>query len=58
MATPTDWSEFGQVAPDGYDMTSVLRRLSQKADPWQGIAVHACSLDAARRNLERGRGGE
>lgn len=58
VATPIDWSEVGQVAPDGYDMTSVLRRLSQKADPWQGIAGHACSLDAARRNLTRGRGGE
>src|SRR5699024_10559238 len=30
VATPVDWSEVGQVAPDGYDMTSVLRRLSQK----------------------------
>lgn len=58
VAAPIDWSEVGQVAPDGYDMTAVLRRLSQKADPWQGIAGHACSLDAAGWNLTRGRGGE
>ena len=55
VATPIDWSELGRAAPDGYDMTSVLRRLSQKADPWRGIGRRGFSLDEARRRLERRR---
>ena len=55
VATPIDWSELGRAAPDGYDMTSVLRRLSQKADPWRGIGRRGFSLDEAPRRLERRR---
>lgn len=55
VATPIDWSELGRAAPDGYDMASVLRRLSQKADPWRGIGRRGFSLDEAPRRLERRR---
>ena len=48
VATPIDWDELGSTDPRHYTMTSVLRRLAQKDDPWSGIgraAVDASTID-------------
>lgn len=48
VATPIDWEELGSADPRHYTMTSVLRRLAQKADPWSDMgrsAIDASTLD-------------
>ena len=54
VATPIGFDELGRVEPDGYDLTSVRRRLARKDDPWAGIAAHAAAADSAAAAL-RGR---
>ena len=39
------------MEPDGYDPTSVLRRLARKPDPWADIADHAGSAARAHDAL-------
>ena len=51
VATPIDFAELGRVEPDGYDPTSVLRRLARKPDPWADIADHAGSAARAHDAL-------
>jgi bifunctional non-homologous end joining protein LigD len=51
VATPIDFAELGRVEPDGYDPTSVLRRLARKPDPWADIAQHAGSAARAHDAL-------
>lgn len=51
VATPIDFAELGRVEPDGYDTTSVVRRLARKPDPWADIAAHAGSAARARSAL-------
>jgi bifunctional non-homologous end joining protein LigD len=51
VATPIEFAELGRVEPDGYDPTSVLRRLARKPDPWADIASHAGSAARAHRAL-------
>jgi bifunctional non-homologous end joining protein LigD len=52
VATPIDFAELGRVEPDGYDTTSVARRIARKADPWADMAGHAGSAAAARAALD------
>jgi bifunctional non-homologous end joining protein LigD len=49
VAVPITWDELGRVAPDGYDIASVRRRLAQQRDdPWAGMNEHAAAVaDAA-----------
>jgi len=51
VATPIEWDELSRVTPDRYTISSLKRRLSQRADPWQDLARHAQRLDQARRRL-------
>jgi bifunctional non-homologous end joining protein LigD len=51
VATPIEWDELSRVAPDRYTITSLKRRLAQRADPWQDFTRHAQRLDEARRRL-------
>ena len=51
VATPIDFAELGRVEPDGYDPTSVLRRLAHKPDPWADIADRAGSAARAHDAL-------
>lgn len=39
VATPLDWEEIGQLEQGAqtYTIRSVLRRLGQKGDPWEGL---------------------
>ena len=36
-----------------FTMKNIFKRLARKADPWQDIEKHACSLKAARKTLDR-----
>jgi bifunctional non-homologous end joining protein LigD len=51
VATPIEFAELGRVAPDGYDTTSIVRRLARKPDPWADIATSAGSATRARAAL-------
>lgn len=51
VSTPIEWDELSRVAPVGHTITSVRRRLAQRADPWRGMRRHARSLARARRRL-------
>lgn len=53
VATPLDWAELGSAKPNAHTIRGVRRRLSQKDDPWAGIAAHAGSATAARRRFHR-----
>ena len=55
VATPIEGNELGRVKPDHYGMTAVIRRLSQRADPWKGSASHARSLDGPTASLVEAR---
>lgn len=52
VAAPLDFTELGRVAPDGFDLRSIRRRLSRKGDPWARIRDHARSAAQARRVLD------
>jgi bifunctional non-homologous end joining protein LigD len=52
VATPIEMNELGKVAPNGYDVRSVRRRLAQKGDPWARIHDDARSALDARRRLD------
>jgi bifunctional non-homologous end joining protein LigD len=45
VATPIDRDELSRVRPDGHTISSVTRRLAQRADPWAEMWRHARSLD-------------
>jgi bifunctional non-homologous end joining protein LigD len=53
VATPLDWDELDRagLAPDGWTVRSIFRRLGQKEDPWKGIGRHGRSLKRPRRRL-------
>ena len=53
VATPIEWDELSRVAPDKYTITSVKRRLAQRADPWQDMDGQGQKLDDARRRLHK-----
>ena len=53
VATPIDWHELGSTDPRHYTMTSVLRRLAQKNDPWSYLgrsAIDASVIDQRLAN--------
>lgn len=54
VATPLNWSELSDrdLAAGTYTITSVARRLAQRADPWRAIDEHARRLSAARAALD------
>ncbi|HWL96638.1 MAG TPA: non-homologous end-joining DNA ligase [Nocardioidaceae bacterium] len=51
VATPIEREELGRVRPNGHTITSVTRRLAQRADPWAEMSGHARSLDEPRERL-------
>jgi bifunctional non-homologous end joining protein LigD len=51
VSTPIEWDELSRVAPAQHTITSVRRRLGQRADPWRSIRRHAQSLTGARRRI-------
>jgi bifunctional non-homologous end joining protein LigD len=53
VSTPLDWSELSKVAPQGHTISSVPRRLGQRADPWQDLRPYAQELGRARERLAR-----
>jgi len=53
VSTPITWDELSRVGPAQYDIRSVLRRLSQRRDPWQGIRRRAQGLGKAQQRLAR-----
>lgn len=52
VATPIDWDELDQVAPDGHRVDTIFRRLGQKDDPWAAAWDRTVSLDDARPRLD------
>jgi bifunctional non-homologous end joining protein LigD len=51
VATPIEWDELGSVGPDSYTLSSVPRRMAQRADPWAGMAGRARPLGPAPERL-------
>lgn len=53
VATPLAWEELGEgdLRSDRYTLTSVVRRLAQRHDPWAGWRRRACTLTRARQRL-------
>jgi bifunctional non-homologous end joining protein LigD len=53
VATPLDWKELSNtdLSPEKYDIRSILRRLAQKSDPWEGMNRRASSLQKARERI-------
>lgn len=55
VATPLEWKEAMSKAtgPQSFHHGNILRRLSQKKDPWRDMKKHQYNLNAARRRLEK-----
>lgn len=51
VSTPLEWDELSRVEPDQHTITSVRRRLAQRADPWADVRRHATGLGRARERL-------
>ena len=53
VATPIEWDELSdsRLRPDRWTVTSVLRRLHSKGDPWADIASFARGLSRASKRL-------
>lgn len=53
VATPLDWDELSDNRLDSrrYNIKNIFRRLGRKADPWEGLARAARSLERPRRRL-------
>jgi len=54
VATPIEWDELSdsKLRPDRWTVTTVLRRLAAKGDPWAEIASYARGISRARRALD------
>jgi bifunctional non-homologous end joining protein LigD len=54
VATPIEWDELSdsKLRPDRWTVTSVLRRLGAKGDPWADIASFARGLSRASKSLD------
>ena len=53
VAVPLDWEELSDgVAPDEHTTSSVVRRLAQRDDPWEGMRDAAQALDDAVDRLD------
>lgn len=57
VAVPIELGELSRVAPDGFDMRGVRRRLARKDDPWHDLHRSPGNAPAARSRLERLEGG-
>jgi len=54
IATPLTWEELKSLkAADAYTITSILKRLAQKDDPWKGIDKHGQSLSKALEIMKK-----
>lgn len=55
IATPVEWDELGDkdMNSQRYTLKNILRRLSQKKDPWRGIWGKAHSLAKTKQELIR-----
>lgn len=53
VATPITLEELDNrhLRPDGFDMDSVVHRLTQHGDPWQGMHRHGVSITTVRDAL-------
>ena len=50
VAAPLDWDELGRIASaDRYTMSSLLRRMAQRDDPWKGMGRSAADLTRAAK---------
>lgn len=60
VATPLEWDELGRQGqgPRKYTVENLFRRLSQRDDPWKGIARRAPSLSDPRDRLREMSEGE
>jgi bifunctional non-homologous end joining protein LigD len=59
VATPLEWRELSgrRMGPQRFTMSSVLRRLARRNDPWADLDGQAASLDEARHRLAGAQGG-
>jgi bifunctional non-homologous end joining protein LigD len=55
VATPIEWDELSdsRLRPDRWTVKTVLRRLSQRGDPWADITSYARGIARARRRVEQ-----
>ncbi len=51
VAVPLDWDELETAQPDGWNVRTIVERLSSVPDPWAGLARRARTLDRARKWL-------
>jgi bifunctional non-homologous end joining protein LigD len=51
VAVPLAWDELDAVAPDTFDVRSIVARLAEVPDPWKGFSAHSRSLNAAKKWL-------
>jgi bifunctional non-homologous end joining protein LigD len=54
VSTPITWDELSRVEPARFTLTSVRRRLAQRADPWADVRRNAQGIGRARRRLQAG----
>ena len=52
VATPIAWSELAAITPEKYTIKTIFRRLKAKKDSWATMSKKACSLKAARKQLD------
>ena len=53
VAVPLSWDELDTVAPDAFDVHSIVGRLETTANPWKNFGPHMRSLTAAERWLAK-----
>jgi len=55
VSTPLAWAEVEDpaLAPSGFTLRDVPRRLERTGDPWARLRAHAGSIEQAARRLER-----
>ncbi len=49
VATPVEWDELDQIDSQSYNIRNVLKRVSEKGDPWQGMQKYAASLKPIKK---------
>jgi bifunctional non-homologous end joining protein LigD len=54
VATPLDWDELSNKKLDSqtFHAKNLLKRLSQKEDPWKEMSKHRCSLETLLSNFK------
>jgi bifunctional non-homologous end joining protein LigD len=55
VSTPIEWREVedAALAPNGFSLRDVPRRLERTGDPWAKLRAHPGSIEQAARRLER-----